>query len=211
MPDATDTKGQLKSRPVRFWITLALLAAGLFVYILLVTTPTAAPSGTEGPAIGRQLGYLRLEGLSGEARSVSLDDLQGRVTLINYWGTWCPPCLREFPEIVELGLRFAAREDFRLVAVSCGQRDDPTLDELREQTAAFLQSRAVAMPIYADQNAASRRAMMLLLGLEDLAYPTTLVLDRQGLIRGFWQGYHRGAASEMSELVERLLAEPTKS
>jgi thiol-disulfide isomerase/thioredoxin len=211
MADATDAQGQLKSRPVRFWITLSLLAAGLFVYVVLVTTPTPAPSGTEGPAIGRRLASLRLQALSGEARGVSLDDLQDRVTLINFWGTWCPPCLREFPEIVELGLRFAPREDFRLYAVSCGERDDPTLDGLREQTADFLQSRQITMPIYADQNADTRRAMMLTLGLDDLVYPTTLVLDRQGVIRGFWQGYHHGAASEMSELVERLLAEPTKS
>ena len=50
--------------------------------------------------------------------------------------------------------------------------------------------------------------MVLLLGFPAMAYPTTLIFDRQGVIRGLWQGYHRRAAREMGQLVERLLAEP---
>ncbi|MEX0678535.1 MAG: TlpA disulfide reductase family protein [Pirellulales bacterium] len=208
MTDATDPPAARNGRPVRFWLTLAVLAAGVFVYVLLITTPTGGPKGTEGPAIGRRLGYLRLEGLTGEAGEVSLDDLEGRVTLLNYWGTWCPPCLREFPEIVELDERFGGRDDFRLYAVSCGQRDDPTLDELRDETESFLASRRFTLPTYADPNGASRKAMVLVLGLGEMAYPTTLVFDRQGVIRGFWPGYHPRAAREMAELIEQLLAAP---
>jgi thiol-disulfide isomerase/thioredoxin len=205
MTDATEPPNGPQPRPARFWITLALLAAGVFIYVLLVTTPGSGPAGTEGPAIGRRLEYLQLEDLAGGGGQVSLDDLANRVTLVNYWGTWCPPCLREFPDIVELRDRFAEREDFRLYAVSCGPGSDPTLGELREQTEAFLESRRVALPTYADQNGASRQAMVASLGLSGMAYPTTLVLDRQGTIRGFWQGYHPSAAREMSDLIERLL------
>lgn len=208
MTDATDRPEIRAGRPVRYWITLAVLAAGVFGYVLLVTRPGGGPKGTEGPAIGRRLGYLHLEGLTGDAQNVSLDDLRGRVTLVNYWGTWCPPCLREFPDIVDLRDRFADHDDFRLYAVSCGQRDDTTVDELHQRTAAFLESRRVTLPTYADQNAASRKAMVLLLGFPAMAYPTTLIFDRQGVIRGLWQGYHRRAAGEMGQLVERLLAEP---
>lgn len=198
--DATD-----RPRGVRFWITLALVAAGVLVYVLLVTTPADGPSGTKGPAIGRRLGYLHLEGLTGGAQNVSLDDLEGRVTLVNYWGTWCLPCLREFPDIVELRDRFSGHDDFRLYAVSCGEGNDHSLGELRAETETFLSSRQVTMPTYADANGASRQAMVLVLGLGEMAYPTTLVLDRQGVIRGFWRGYDRGAAREMSDLIEQLL------
>jgi thiol-disulfide isomerase/thioredoxin len=206
MADATDRPPA--ARPLRIWIALALLAVAALVYTILVP-PHDEPRGTQGPAIGRRLQYLRLEGLTGGAQDVSLADLEGRVTLLNYWGTWCPPCLREFPDIVALDQRFAGRKDFRLYAVSCGEQDDPALDELRKATESFLASRQVDLPTYADQNAASRRAMMLVLGLNQVAYPTTLVLDRQGVIRGFWQGYHPRAAAEMGELVEQLLNEQT--
>jgi thiol-disulfide isomerase/thioredoxin len=204
MADATDPPPA--TRPLRIWIALALLAVAALVYTILVP-PHDEPRGTQGPAIGRRLQYLRLEGLTGGAQDVAITDLEGRVTLLNYWGTWCPPCLREFPDVVELDQRFAGRKDFRLYAVSCGERDDPALDDLRKTTEAFLASRLVDLPTYADRNAASRRAMMLVLGLSQVAYPTTLVFDRQGVIRGFWQGYHPRAAAEMGDLVEQLLTE----
>jgi thiol-disulfide isomerase/thioredoxin len=211
MADATEPPvTRPAASPLRIWIALALLAAAAVVYTILVP-PHDEPRGTQGPAVGRHLQYLRLEGLTGGAQDVSLSDLEERVTLLNYWGTWCPPCLREFPDIVELDKRFSGRDDFRLYAVSCGERDDPALDELRKATQAFLAFRQADMPTYADQNAASRRAMVLVLGLNEMTYPTTLVFDRRGVIRGFWQGYHPSAAAEMGELVEQLLTEQTAS
>jgi thiol-disulfide isomerase/thioredoxin len=206
MTDATDHRPPRARNPLIFWIVLALGGAGVFVYLLLVTTPSSSP---QGPPVGHSLGYLQLEGLTGGAKNVSLDDLQGRVTLLNYWGTWCPPCLREFPELVKLGEKFADRDGFRMVLVSCGgEGDDSSLDLLRHETEDFLASRGLMLPIYADQNAASRRAMMLILEQDVMPYPTTLIFDRQGVIRGYWPGYSRHAVGEMTDLIERLLAEP---
>jgi cytochrome c biogenesis protein CcmG/thiol:disulfide interchange protein DsbE len=192
----------------RSWISFLLLAAAILVYVAIVGGPRRAPSGAEGPAIGRRLPYLRLEPLTGDSRSVSLDDLSGRVTLVNYWGTWCPPCVREFPQIVELAKKFADEEDFRLYAVSCGENsDDDDLTPLDRETQQFLKSKGVTLATYADQNAASRRALFNALRpeLEHFSYPTTIVFDRQGTIRGFWQGYDPYAADEMSALVAELL------
>jgi cytochrome c biogenesis protein CcmG, thiol:disulfide interchange protein DsbE len=178
----------------------------IFIYVLLMSNRGSTQSGTTGPAIGRSLGYLRFEPLTGNTSPVVLEDLQGRVTLINFWGTWCPPCIRELPEIADLSKRFASHDAFRLYAVSCGQQDDADLGVLREETEMFLQSRGSSLPTYADQNGATRQAMTLTLGIS-LAYPTTLVLDRRGTVRGFWQGYVPGAADEMGELIDKLLAE----
>jgi len=136
--------------------------------------------------------------------------LEGRVTLINYWGTWCPPCIREFPDIARIAELFGGREDFRLYAVSCGQGHDAGLNELRGETSALLKSLGSDLPTYSDQNGGSRQAMALVLS-EQMAYPTTLVLDRGGAIRGFWQGYDPRAAREMTGLIEQLLAEPVGS
>jgi cytochrome c biogenesis protein CcmG, thiol:disulfide interchange protein DsbE len=208
MTDATNPSAATAKRPASFWITLLVVAAAMCLYVVLVTRPTAGPPGDEDPAVGRRLEYLQLEGLTGGAHRVSLDDLQGRVTVLNYWGTWCPPCIQEFPDIVELAGEFAAHEDFRLYAVSCGQEEDSNLAELRDATEAFLESRGSKLPTYGDKNHESRTALVGLLGLPGMAYPTTLVLDRQGTIRGFWQGYRPRHKAEMSKLVTRLLAEP---
>ena len=192
------------------WIALLLSAAVFLVYLSVVGRPGRRP-GSEGPAIGLHLPYLRLEPLTGDSNAVTLDDLLGRVTLINYWGTWCPPCRREFPQIVGLADTFGKRDDFRLYAVSCGETEtDENPNDLRAETEQFLAAKKFVLPTYSDQNAASRRALTATLSPEQhgFGYPTTLVLDRQAVIRGLWQGYDPTAADEMAALIEKLLGEP---
>jgi thiol-disulfide isomerase/thioredoxin len=203
--DATQTSSAPRSG-VWLWILLAVVAAALLGY-LLIERPMDEQSGTEGPAIGRRLPYLQLEGLTGDAADVSLDDLQGRVTLLNYWGTWCPPCQREFPHIVETAAVFREQADFRLYAVSCGQGRDADLKALRHETQIFLEVTKASLPTYADENAASRQAMTVGLSLEGFGYPTTVVLDRQGTIRGFWVGYSPGMERVIRALIQNLLDE----
>lgn len=202
--NATDVQPRPRGQNAIFWILLAVVAGGAFFYVLMFR-PDGGSSGKEGPAIGRRLPYLQLQSLTGAATNISLDDLAGRVTVVNYWGTWCPPCQREFPHIVDLAERFAKHPDFRLYAVSCDGQDDANLDALREETEAFLKARDVSLPTYADPNRESRLAMVTALGLNDFAYPTTMIIDRQGTIRGFWVGYERGAERVMQSLVEELL------
>ena len=204
--DATGHPTSPSARPASFWISLAVLSAVIFVYVLLMSNRGGDTGGTSGPAIGRSLGYLQLEPLTGPGTSVGLADLQGRVTLLNFWGTWCPPCIRELPQIEELAERYSSQEDFRLYAVSCGQSGDERFEDLRAETEAFLKSRDSSLATYADQNAATRQALAIKLSIP-LAYPTTLIFDRQGRIRGFWQGYDSSAPEEMGTLVQELLAE----
>lgn len=206
--DATDQPRPPQPRPVSYWVILAALAGGIFLYVALVTRPGNPPRGDEGPAVGHSLAYLQLEGLTGEARRVTLGDLRGRVTLLNYWGTWCPPCVQEFPHIMGFAKKYSSSDDFRLYAVSCGTGYDESLGELRAETESFLDSRKASLPTYSDQNAASRTAMVQQFSLGNMAYPTTLILDREGVIRGFWVGFDHRAPEAMESLIEKLLAEP---
>jgi cytochrome c biogenesis protein CcmG, thiol:disulfide interchange protein DsbE len=203
--DATQTGASSNAgRSAWRWVPVLALAAVVLVY-LAWSRGRRAGSGTEGPAIGRTLPYLRLEPLTGSTTPVTLDDLKGRVTVVNYWGTWCPPCRREFPHIVELAARFGARDDFRLYAVSCGS-DSENFETLRSETQAFLATSKAALPTWWDENAASRRALGAVLDGEGFGgYPTTLVLDRQGTIRGMWVGYTPGNERDMEAVVGQLL------
>ena len=203
--DATNPT-QTAARPAGRWIALLLLVAVSLVYVLLVTNRSREPLGTVSPAIGRRLAHLELVGLTGESGAVSLEELRGKVALVNYWGTWCPPCVRELPEIEAIGKRFAGRKDFWLLAVSCGQGADENVETLRDETERFLAGRGSELATYVDPGATSRQAMNVVLGVP-LAYPTTVLVDRAGKIRGLWQGYHPRAAEEMEAEIERLLQE----
>ena len=61
---------------------------------------TPAPAMAGGPAARR---FPDLEG-----RLVSLDEWQAPLRLVNFWATWCPPCLEEIPVLVDLQRRFGA-------------------------------------------------------------------------------------------------------
>ena len=204
-----------EQRSNAIWIWLLLAAGVAIVYVYFAAGGRSAPRGTVGPPVGRRLNYLQLEPLTGDSRPVTTQDLSGRVTLVNYWGTWCPPCNAEFPHILELAAQFGKDEDFRLYSVSCGgdsRNPDHDLDPLRDETEAFLKAKDATIATYADQNLASRRAMAVELELSDgFAYPTTIVFDRSGRIRGFWVGYEASDTSEMRSLIKELLAEKPKS
>ncbi|MGD9720273.1 MAG: TlpA family protein disulfide reductase [Pirellulales bacterium] len=190
-----------------FWIVLAVAAAGVLAYVVVGTAPVRRTVATQNPAIGRTLPYLRLQALSGDAIDVSADDLRGHVTLLNFWGTWCGPCIQEFPELMALVQSLAGRDEFRFYPVSCGSEgEDAELAELQRATAAFLQARKLELPVYADQFASSRRALGNFLGLPQFGYPTTVLLDQDGRLRGIWIGYDARYVGEMRTSIDELLA-----
>lgn len=200
--DMRDEIGPERGR-IGHWLLLAAIVLAVFFYTLL------KPAGRRenSSAVGDKLEQLRLEPLTGGGQAVGLNDLAGRVTVINFWGTWCPPCVMEFPHVVRLNHRYRKHKAFQLFAVSCESRHDMQLAELADDTAAFLEGREVDLPTYADPQSVTRLAVEQVLGETSFSYPTTLVLDSSGVIRGVWVGYKSGVEREIDALVKKLLAD----
>lgn len=202
MTDEIEMQSSGGGNRIGHWLLLAAVVAGVFLYTLL----RPAGRNEHAGAIGAALERVQLAPLTGDGQPVDLQDLQGRVTVINFWGTWCPPCRAEFPHVVALGARFREHQPFQLFAVSCGSGRDAELADLAEETAAFLRQQEYDLPTYADPNAVTRMALRNVLESASFAYPTTLVLDQSGVIRGVWVGYAPGEEREVETLVEKLLA-----
>lgn len=209
MSQATPTgAAAVAARRIPSLVWLFLVAAGLvaLLYAVRQLTLPGTGMGTDYPAVGTRLSGLEVQPLTGASEAVRLDDLRDRVAVINFWGTWCPPCQREFPHVSALEQEYRGEDEFKLLAVSCGDTgDDSDLEPLRQATSEFLEAHQSSLPTYADPGNHTRQSVAKALGLTGFAYPITLVLDRQGVIRGVWLGYADGTEREIARLIERLL------
>ena len=110
---------------------------------------------------------VRFATLAGERFSTA--DLRGKVVLVNFWGTYCGPCLREMPKVLDTHRKFAPR-GFETVAVAVRQ-DRP------EKVAEFARQRALPFKVVFDASGEIAREF----GRVRIT-PTIFVLDRQGRV-----------------------------
>lgn len=123
--------------------------------------------------------------------SFTLAAQRGKVVLINWWATWCPPCVAEMPHLqARVWERFQGR-DFAMIAVS------------REETAEVVRDWAAAHGITFAVGLDPERAAY---GKYASAFiPRSVVVDRDGTIIFQSQGYEEPEFAAMVELIERLI------
>ncbi len=197
---------QARTPTAVFGLIAAILAAAAMVGISGCEGGRTGPNPEEEPGVGEALTYLNLQPLTGQPRPIGPGDLHGHVILLNIWGWWCGYCRAELPHIAELRQRFAGQTAFRLAAVSYPSGDSVSdVESLREQTADLLKRLDVDLPTYYDPEGKTLDAMK---AVTDFAgFPTTLLLDRHGVIRAIWKGYGPGVETEMERYISLVLAE----
>jgi thiol-disulfide isomerase/thioredoxin len=184
---------------------IALAVIGLVFLAYLIWRPLPGGNqGTNHPAAGQPVVPHDLEPLTGADEPFTSANLRGKVTLINLWGTWCGPCEEEFPYLVAIYQSFKSQRNFQYVSVSYPGEPQP-LSKLREDTKEFLARQRAGHATYYDP--AGQTAVALAMIEVQNAFPTTLLIDGQGILRGVWQGYNRASMSEIEELVADLLDE----
>lgn len=97
--------------------------------------------------------------------STNLKNFKGKPVFLNFWGTWCPPCRKEWPSIQRLYDRRKGHVDFVLIAMQ---------DE-EEKVRAFLKENNYTVPVYIAQSPISEKLL-------PKAFPTTFLLDQNGRI-----------------------------
>src|SRR5581483_10143201 len=117
-------------------ILAALTALGLSATTL---TALRANEAASTKATGGQSRPARVEVADAARLEKAIRAARGKVTLINFWATWCPPCVAEFPSLVQFYDRYKAK-GMTLLAVSLdaeGDRATKVLPFLKQQKAAF--------------------------------------------------------------------------
>lgn len=177
-----------KLLPGLFVVLFAAGGAGLYVGLTGgEDTDGSSERGRSARGVGMAAEVVDFPTLEGD--TASLRDYRGQVVVLNLWGTWCPPCREEVPELVELQEAIGPRGGVVIgLAVDSG-----TPSEIRE----FAEEYGMNYPIWRS----STRTVME--HYRAIGYPTTLLIDREGVIRERYLGPR--TAAELLEDLEPYL------
>jgi thiol-disulfide isomerase/thioredoxin len=123
---------------------------------------------------GKAAPQIDLRSLDG--KKVKLSSLRGHPVVLTFWGTWCPPCRDEFPELVALHRKYGGDG---LVVLAVNQRDQETSMSAVQD---FVKEFAAEFTVVLDERGKSRRRYKL------TALPTTIFIDAGGTIRAVNSG-----------------------
>ena len=128
-----------------------------------------------------------------------LDELKGKVVLIDFWGTWCPPCLELLPHTVEAAAKYGPR-GFVVVAVAI---DDPA--DIAAVDAKLSQRSGYVLPFLSKYGVSSESVEKF--GISDGALPHLKLLDRSGkVVETFGVGGTPPNAENIDAAIERIFA-----
>ena len=134
---------------------------------------------------------------SSEGEHITLEDLHGKVVLLDFWGTWCPPCVESIPELRDLHKRYSKDGTFTLIGIS----SDSDEEEWKEFTA----KNKMIWPQYRDKDDRIQRAF----GVR--SFPTYIVIDHEGVVRFRSVGLSFMSAAELDGAVRKQIKIVAKS
>ena len=173
-------------------MAVSLTAAIIWTEVSRVPLAVGAPlSSSPSPREGFFAPDFKLDALQGEP--IHLSDLRGKIVVVNFWTTWCPPCREETPA---LEAAYASYKDRGLVMLGVNLTDQDSLKDVES----FVQEFRLTYPILLGRDG----AVGLLYQLNGL--PTTFFINREGIIRTVVIG---GPMSEtfIRSKIEALLKE----
>lgn len=140
--------------------------------------------------VGDSAPSFRARTLDG-SQTISNEDLKGKVIFVDFWASWCPPCLKSLPDFEQLQTSFSGRNDVVVLAIN--------LDENPQDANKFLSTLDVTYKILADSEGKIPESF----GVSTM--PSSFIIDKEGVIRYVHKGYKSGDVSKIKSEIEQLL------
>lgn len=142
------------------------------------------------PGVGEKLKSFSLPGIEGDA-TVTNGSFKGRVLVVNFWGTWCKPCLKELPEFDQIYRRYR-KHGMTLLAIATDEDAEAVKDLVTEKK--WGAKIAIAGEAYAGQYGSAK-------------FPFTFVVDHKGVIQASYRGYKPECMGQLeADIREQLEA-----
>ena len=164
-----DTLGKMASAKAAEWAVSELSSGSSFVFDVDLTSVNDSP--------------------------VKLSDHKGKVVIVDFWGTWCPPCRAEVPSFIRLQKEYGEK-GFQMIGLNYeGENSEADAEKVRR----FIKSEEINYPCALGDDATAQQVPAL------NSYPTTLFIDKSGKVRTKLVGLH--SYERLAAIVETLMAE----
>ena len=168
---------------LHFSALASALALHLFFALGSAWAGTSPKAGTQAPAFS-------LPALFKNQGEISLRPYIGKVVLVDFWASWCPPCIKTLPE---LGQLYTRNPGLVVLALSIDEDPRKALD--------FIKGRDTSLVYLHDAN--REVAEKFDLG----GMPSAYLIDKKGMLRNRFDGYGPGELKSMETEVKKLLGE----
>jgi thiol-disulfide isomerase/thioredoxin len=156
-------------------------------------------NSTEFPPLPSGLADAEVAMLDGTKFKIS--DKRGKVLLLNIWGTWCGPCIKEMPHLIALQNEYGER-GFEVIGLNIGDGagSPEPLDKIKE----FVAKQKLNYTIAIASNAVNRQFDMI---SKRSVVPQTILVDREGRFRNGFVGGGQKIFDSMKQSVAKVMAE----
>jgi peroxiredoxin len=154
----------------------------------------ADASGAKHPLLGVAAPELGSEAVSGEGPK-TLKDAQGKIVIVDFWGTFCEPCKKSFPKYQEIVDQFPG--EVTVIAVSVDEADSTK----KEQLTQFATENHAKFAIVWDKEHTAVEKY----GMRSLTMPSSFIVDKTGVVRYIHVGFKDGEEAKVAEEVKGLI------
>lgn len=150
--------------------------------------------------LGKEIPYFLVNNQDGD--SIELDDLEGEIFVLDFWATWCAPCIKSIPAMQEVEAEFKGNSDVKFLYINTlefGKRDQQFIGK-------FLKDKGLNIPYLLDRENPSAPALSKSLGITTL--PSKMIVSKSGKIlyqdNGF-SGSQNDFVLKMKSVIEGIL------
>lgn len=129
----------------------------------------------------------RLQGIN--TKNVDISSLNNKVVIINYWATWCPPCVAEMPSFQALYETYKNNDDVAFLFLT---------DDNQHKVNTFLEARKFTLPVYVENGSSFPN-------LNPKSIPTTYITNRKGEIKVKKTGAVQWNSQKVHNIINELL------
>ena len=170
----------------------ALILAIIFIIgIVVALLMLKHPSGPEPITIGSAVPDIEL--IDSNHNKIRISELKGSVLFINFWATWCAPCIEELPSIETLFRNFSNNPRFQVITIL--YKDDT------QRALIYMKENGYTFPVYLNPDD-SAATLFKITGV-----PETYIIDKQGILRNKIIGPEQWDSPVILETLNRLTNE----